>query len=204
MTCARPAPKLGAMHPQPTIITSAPGIPDLFTLALVDGLPVDKEGVTIRYRSVRLRETGVAEERVAIQRAERVVTVNGAPELLVSKAEFSFAMTVLHIECFECDGAKIPAAVIDGKVVGKLSDHDFRLIEQRVYLLELAAQARYGVITREQFLSLIGGVEPSAAPQPVGQTPDVGADAAAGGSGPQMLADFAGAGSARAPAVDAR
>ena len=204
MTSAHPAPKLGAMHPQSTAITSAPGIPDLFALTLVDGLPVDKEGVTIRYRNVRLRETGVAEERMAVRRAERVVKVDGTPELLVSKAEFSFAMTVLHIECFECDGAKIPAATIDGNVVGKLSEHDFRLIEQRVYLLELAAQARYGVITREQFQALTGGVEPSAAPQPVGQTPDVGADASAGESGPQVLADFAGASAARAPAVDAR
>ncbi|WP_431511661.1 phage tail assembly protein [Variovorax sp. DAIF25] len=204
MTRRRAARKLGAMHPQPTPITSAPGIPDLFSLTLVDGLPVDREGAVIRYRTVRLRETGIAEERAAIRQAERVATVGGVAELLVSRADFSFAMTVLHIESFECDGAKIPAAVIDGKMVGKLSEHDFRLIEQRVYLIELAAQVRYGVITREDFHALSGGVVPSAAPQPVGQTSDVGANAAAGESGPQMLNDFAGAGAAGAPAVDAR
>ncbi|WP_047785776.1 hypothetical protein [Variovorax paradoxus] len=187
-----------------TPITATATIPDLFALTLFDGLPVEKDGKTIRYRAVRLRETTVAHEREAVLQAERIVTVGGVPKLLVSESEFAHALTIKHIEHFECDGIKIPSAIIDSTVVGKLSEHDFGLIEQRVYLIELAAQVRYGVINREQFDALSGGAQPAAAPQPVGQASNVGADAAATESGPSLLADFVGAGAAGAPAVDVR
>lgn len=192
------------MHPQSPAITSTPGIPDLFALTLHDGLPVDRDGGVIRYRNVRLRETGVAHERKAVQQAERVFVVGGVPKLLVSDSEFGYAMTVQHIESFECDGITIPSVAIDPILVGKLSEHDFGLIEQRIYLIELAAQVRYGNITHEQFDALSGGTQPSTAPQPVGQTAGMGAHAPEAESGPQVLTDFAGAGASGAAAVDAR
>lgn len=178
-------------------------IGDLYSLTLADGLPVQREGKTIRYKNVRLRETGVAHERRAIQQAERVMVVGGVPKLLVSDADFRFAMTAQHIESFECDGQRIPDAVIDLPLVGKLSTHDFGLIEKRVFLINLAAELRYGNITQADFDVVMAGGTPAeavAAPQPVGQAADVGAMAAAPQSGPAMLADFTGNPAPGAPA----
>lgn len=177
--------------------TSAPAtsrIDDLFELTLVDGLPVEVDSKTIRYRSVRLRETGVAHEREAERQAERIVTINGVPRLLVSDAEFAFAMTVQHIEAFRCDGVTIPAAAIDRTIVGKLSTHDLGLIEKRVFLITLAAEVRYGNISQAEFDAYVSGNAPAAtaSPQPEGQTPNVGADSHAAESGPALLTDFAG------------
>lgn len=192
------------MDPKNAPITSTATIADLFALTLHDGLPGERDGISIRYRNVRLRETAVAHERVAVREAERAFMVGGALKLLVSDSEFAFNMTVQHIESFECDGVRIPAAAIDAALVGKLSEHDFGLIEQRVYLINLASQVRYGVINREQFDALSGGTEAAASPQPVGQAADVGAVASSAESGPSVLADFSGAGSSRAAAVDGR
>jgi phage FluMu protein gp41 len=182
-------------------------IGDLFSLTLVDGLPVEREGKTIRYKAVRLRETGVAHERRAIQQAERVMVVGGVPKLLVSEADFRFALTAQHIEWFECDGQRIPDAVIDLALVGKLSTHDLGLIEQRVFLINLAAEVRYGNLSQEEFDAVMAGGKPAeapAAPQPVGQAADVGAMAAAPQPGPALLADFAGNPAAGAPAGNGR
>lgn len=175
--------------------TPTASIPDLFELRLVDGLPAELDGKTIRWHTVRLRETGVAHERMAEQQAERVVMIGGTPRLLVSDAEFAFAMTVQHIEAFECDGAKLPTAVIDRTLVGKLSTHDLSLIEKRIFLITLAAEVRYGNITQQEFDAYASGTAPAgvASPQPEGQTPNVGADSHAGESGPALLADFTGA-----------
>jgi len=52
----------------------------LHTLTLVDGIPVERDGKTLRYRTVRLRETTVADERAANRLAERVMTVGGVPK----------------------------------------------------------------------------------------------------------------------------
>lgn len=41
----------------------------IHTLTLTDGLPVQSEGKTIRYRTVHLRETTVADERWAQRQA---------------------------------------------------------------------------------------------------------------------------------------
>lgn len=181
------------------------GIEDLFRLTLADGLPATSEGKTIRYMVVRLRETGVAHERAALKQAERVVMIGGQPRLLVSDAEFKLALTVQHIECFECDGQRLSAAVIDLDLVGKLSTHDMALIEQRVFLLTLAAEVRYGNFTQADFDEIVAGRAPAGkleSPQPVGQIPGVGADATSPESGPALLADYAGSAAAGTPSGD--
>lgn len=169
-------------------------IDDLYTLQLVDGLATMSEGKTLRYMVVKLRETGVADERAATRLAERVVMVGGVPKLLVSEADFRFALTLRHIEAFVCDGTRIPQALIDMDLLGKLSSHDLGLIEKRVFLITLAAEVRYGLLSPAEFdLILAGGGKAEVAPpQPVGQAAELGANAAALESGPAMLADFTG------------
>lgn len=168
-------------------------IADLFTLHLVDGLPVQSDGKTIRYQVVKLRETNVADERTAQRLAERVVFVAGAPKLLVSESEFRFAMTAQHIEAFVCDGQRIPQAVIDLDLIGKLSSHDLGLIEQRVFLINLAAEVRYGNLDQSEFDAVLAGKAAApASPQRGGQTVDVGQAAAEPQSGPALLTDFTG------------
>lgn len=183
-------------------------ITDLFRLELADGLPAESQGKALRYKVVRLRETGVEHERKAIQAAERVMVVNGVPRLLVSDSDFRFALTAQHIEAFECDGNRIPAALIDLALVGRLTSHDFGLIEQRVFLIELAAQVRYGKVAQADFDRLLRGETaegaPPAAPQPVGQAAIVGAPADAGEPGPALLADYAGSSAAGPAAGDGR
>ncbi|WP_198089085.1 hypothetical protein [Variovorax sp. E3] len=183
------------------------GIEDLFKVILVDGLKAVSEGRELRYKVVRLRETGVAEERIAVRLAERVVEHRGVPRLLVSDAEFKLALNVQHIEAFVCDSYTIPAAAIDLDMIGKLSTHDLGLIEQRIALVTLAAEVRYGNITEEQFHAIVAGkpaegVEQAAqSPQPVGQAAGVGAAAASLESGPALLADFVGDGAPVASSI---
>jgi phage FluMu protein gp41 len=186
-----------------------PGIDDLFKLTLVDGLKVvTSEGKELRYKGVLLRETNVGHERIATRQAERVIEIRGVSKLIVSDADFRLALTAQHIEAFLCDGQSIiHAALIDLATVDKLSHHDIGLIEQRVFLITLAAELRYGNITQETFDAVITGKAPegaSKAPQPVGQAPGMGADAASPESGPALLADFAGSAAGVPPAVDAR
>jgi len=180
-------------HP-PTTMTD-----QLHTLTLADGLPVEREGKTIRYRVVHLRETTVADERMAQRLAERVMLVGGAPKLMVSEADFRYALTMRHIEAFECDGQRIPQAVIDLDLVGKLSSHDLGLIEQRVFLVTLAAEVRYGNMTQAEFDAVLAGQGRNAAvaagaasPQPVGQAAELGQAAVQGQPGPALLTDFVG------------
>lgn len=175
---------------------------NLHKLTLVDGLPVESAGKTLRYRIVHLRETTVADERIAQRQAERVVSVAGKPTLLVSDADFRFALTARHIEAFECDGQRIPQAVIDLELVGKLSPHDLGLIEQHIFLIELAAEVRYGNISQADFEAIASGQRQpdGGAPQPGGQTARVGQPAAEPRSGPALLADFTGDAADGAPA----
>ena len=179
----------------------------LNTLTLADGLPVQSDGKLIKYRTVHLRETTVADERWAQRQAERVVVVGGAHKLLVSDADFRFAMTCRHIEAFECDGSKIPQAVIDLELLGKLSAHDLGLIEQRIFVLTLAAEVRYGHITQAQFDALAGGSssdDQAATPQPLGQAAELGAAAHQPEPGPALLADYARTDAHGAPARPSR
>lgn len=169
-------------------------IEDLFVLHLADGLPGDREGRQIRYKTVRLREISVADERTATRMAERVVMVAGAPQLLASTSDQQYALTMLHIQRFECDGMFVAYGEIDLDVFGRLSTHDLGLIEARVFLLNMAAKVRYGLIDADEFARFMRSgeadkAEPSA-PQPVGQAPDVGAQAHHAEPGPSMLTDF--------------
>lgn len=168
----------------------------LYTLTLADGLPVEREGKTIRYRTVHLRETSVADERAAQRLAERVMLVAGAPRLMVSESDFRYALTMRHIEAFECDGQRIGQTVIDLDLLGKLSSHDLGLIEQRVFLITVAAEVRYGNMSQADFDAVMAGqaarAVATAPPQPVGQVAGLGQHAAQPGPGPALLADFVG------------
>ena len=194
MTPGPPRLTLRAMDTQSTTSPLSQVIGDLFTLSLVDGLAVEAGGKTIKYRTVRLRETTVGDERMAARMAERVATVGGVPKLLVSESDFRYAMTLRHCAQFECDGQVIPQAVLDLEIFGKLSAHDLQLIEERVVLITLAAQVRYGVMTPQQFDEFVAGRMPAqdASPQPVGQTASVGPNGDIAESGPALLADYVG------------
>lgn len=173
-------------------------IDDIHILILVDGLALESGGKTIKYRTVRLRETTVADERMAQRLAERVVLVGGVHKLLVSDVDFGYAMTMRHIEHFSCDGVVIPQALIDLDMLGKLSSHDLGLIEQRVFLLTMAAEVRYGAMTQAEFDLVMSGQTPTVnhagpnSPQHSGQAADVGQVPADAGSGPSLLTDFVG------------
>ena len=178
----------------------------LHTLTLADGLPVERDGKTIRYRVVHLRETTVADERAAQRLAERVMLVGGAPKLMVSEADFRYALTMRHIEAFECDGQRIPQPMIDLDLVGKLSSHDLGLIEGQVFLLTMAAEVRYGNLSEADFAAVMAGQQlgqqggGAQAPQPLGQAAELGQVVAQPGPGPALLADYAGGAAAGTPA----
>jgi len=180
-------------------------IDNLSKLTLADGLPAQVDNKTIRYRVVHLRETTVADERAAQRLAERVVMLGGVPKLLVSDADFRFALTMRHIDAFECDGQRIGQPVIDLDLMGKLSSHDLGLIEQRVFLLTMAAELRYGNISQADFDLIAAGGQPAqagaAAPQPVGQAAGLGPDGSALVPGPALLTDYLGGDAAGAPAL---
>lgn len=171
-------------------------INDLYKLVLDDGVPLERDGKPVPYRTVHLRETTVGDERAALRMAERAVLVDGGYRLLVSDAEFRYAMTLRHIEALECDGTRLPQAMLGMDVLDKLSTRDLQLIELRIFLIEMAAQLRYGVITQEQFDAIMGGQtqpQEAGAPKPVGQAASVGQAPAADRPVPAMLADYAGA-----------
>jgi phage FluMu protein gp41 len=188
----------------PTVVSSS--IDELFTLVLVDGLSVQSAGKTIKYRTIKLRETNVADERIAQKWAERVAMINGVHKLVVSDADFRYCLTTRHIESFHCDGMSIPQAMVDMALTDKLSSHDFGLIEARVFLITLAAEVRYGNMTQAEFDRVMEGGSPKAttSPQRTGQTSELGQAAAQSESGPALLADFTGAATAGTPAGDAR
>lgn len=176
-------------------------IHDLCTLQLVDGLPAQTmnngQRVDIRYKTVSLRETNVADERKACQLAERVMMVGNAPKLLVSEAENRLAMTMLHCASFHCSDMVIDQSVMNLDTFGKLSSHDLALIEERVFLIELAAQVRYGALSQEAFDAVFAAQSTSkpaevSAPQPVGQADPMGGLAPESQPGPALLTDFTG------------
>ena len=172
---------------------------DLFTLTLHDGLPVTRAGGDLRYRTVRLRETDVNDERMAARLSERVVTVAGVPKLMVSDREFQLALTMRHVLAFECDGQRIEQATIDLELFGKLSSHDLGEIEARVFLINMAAEARYGNIQPGELDAILTGQKPlpQDAPQRVGQAAGVGQADPHPEPGPALLADFVGDGTDR-------
>lgn len=170
-------------------------IDDLFTLTLADGLPATMGGKEIRYKVVKLRETSVADERKAEQLAERPVEVNGKWRLLVSDSTFKHVLNMLHIGALICDEVTIQGALIDLDLYDRLSHRDLAMLEERVFLISLSSEVRYGNMTEEEFEAICDGLAPVAAaqsPQPSGQASDVGAAAHQRESGPAMLADFTG------------
>lgn len=179
--------------------SAAPGgMTDLFRLTLADGLKATADGHELRYKTVLLRETNVGDERAAQRLAERLVHVGGVPKLVVSDADFRFALTMRHIEAFECDGQSIPLAALKPEMLDKLSTHDLGLIEQRIVVIDLAAEVRYGNLSQADFEALVSGVrrEPAAAPhstpQRGGQVEAVGPRGSEPEPGPALLADYVG------------
>jgi phage FluMu protein gp41 len=188
-------------------------IKNLFTLYLTDGLPAHTlhggQKVQIAYKEVRLRETNVADHRWAVQQAERAVLVNGAYQLLESKGDYRLALTLRYCEAFMCEGQALPTSAMDLETFCKLSDHDLALIEERVYLIELAAQVRYGALDDAAYRAVVaehlankGKVkgQGQASPQPESQVTGVAGVVAEPELGPAMLTDFIGT-SAHSPAA---
>jgi phage FluMu protein gp41 len=175
---------------------------NLFTLTLTDGLRTTRDGRELRYRVAHLRETNVGDERLAQRLAERVVLVNGVHKLLVSEADFRHALTMRHIEALECDSQRISQEAIDLGMLDKLSSHDLELIEKRIFLIELAAEVRYGNLSQADFEAIAAGQQkpPQQAPQPVGQAAGLGSTADQPESGPALLANFIGSNSHSTPA----
>jgi phage FluMu protein gp41 len=171
-------------------------IDDLFKLTLADGLTLEAGGKTIRYQVVTLRETHVADERKAEMLSERAIQAGGSWKLLVSESNFKHALNMLHIESFHCDGQTIPQAMIDLAMYDRLSSRDLEMLEERIFLLTLAAEVRYGNMTQEDFDNTMAGLmtKPAvqSAPQPSGQAASVGASDERAESGPTLLTDFAG------------
>lgn len=148
-------------------------------LILVDGLPTTSgsSGNEIRYKTVTLRETTVADERKAAELSERALYINGAWQLLPSEEIYAQAMAMLSCEKFECsDHDPIDNLVMDLDLFGKLSRYDLQAIQERVALVEAVSQLRHGLITDEQFqemqTAVMGGNDQPK--QPAGQADDVG------------------------------
>jgi len=167
-------------------------IDDLYSLTLVDGLATRQGNQTVHYRQVRLRETNVNDEREAVRLSERVVMVGGQPRLMSSDAEFRLALTMKHVDQLQADGTTVlSGALLDLDLFGRLSAHDLGLIERQVFLITLASQVRYGLISQADFDKMVSGAAPATptAPQPMGQAAGPGAVAPAAESGPALLAD---------------
>ena len=128
-------------------------IPDsLYTLALIDGYPTTINGQAVPYKTVRLRETLASDLAEAVRMAERVVVHQGKPLLLVSEPDYQLAMTLRHIVAFKHPtAADIGADILTLASMGKLNPYDLARIQERVLIIELAAQVRYGLISEQAF-----------------------------------------------------
>lgn len=192
-----PSPLNGPHGPTPSAPVATDRIDDLFKLTLADGLKVESGGKELRYLVVTLRETNVADERRAEALSERAMLVNGGWKLLVSDSNFKHALNMMHIASFHCDELTIPQPLIDLALYDKLSSRDLELIEERIFLLTLASEVRYGNMTQADFESIMAGLATpkpvAASPQPTGQTSGMGAFDERAESGPALLADYAGA-----------
>jgi len=164
---------------------------DIHVVQLVDGLKSVVGTQEVRYRTVRLRETNVADEYAALQMAERVVHINGKPTLLVSDELYRIALTLRHVERFQAAGLDdITLDLLTLEMFGRLSPLDLQRIEDRVVLVDLAAHLRHGLITQAEFDAAVAGEKEPQGPRSEGQAAAVGEAGAAAESGPAMLADF--------------
>ncbi|VVE55395.1 hypothetical protein PIN31009_04964 [Pandoraea iniqua] len=167
---------------------------DIHVVALVDGLRSQVGDKEVRYRTVRLRETTVADEYAAMQLAERVVDVKGKPTLLVSDELYRVALTLRHCDRFQCAGLDdIPLSLMTLEMFGRLSPLDLARIEERCVLVDLAAQLRHGLISQDAFETMLSDVTKpeGVGPRSEGQTAELGDAGASAQSGPSMLADYA-------------
>lgn len=185
-------------------------IDDLYQLTLVDGIKTTAGRAEQHYRRVTLRDTDVNDERAAVMLSERVVNVGGQPRLMSSPDEFRLAMNMKHVARLEADGEHVlDGSLLDLDLFGRLTPHDLGLIEQRIFLITLAAQVRYGLISQAEFDNVLAGKSSEnkpgpASPQPVGQAAAPGAAAPEPELGPALLADFAGGSADGAPAGHGR
>ena len=180
-------------------------IHELYALHLVDGLPSIIDNKPVLYRTVRLRETCVADDRRAAEMAQRLMTVSGRPMLVMSDEAFQQAQTMLHIQAFEEPGLPpIDNNLLGLDIVGKLNRYDWQKIEERCWLIELANQQRYGLLTAAELAAILA--EPNktppgaVGPRSDGQAEGLGADAAQPESGPVAIDIRAGATAAGASA----
>lgn len=163
---------------------------DLYTLNLVDGLPSRVGEKKVAYRTVKLRETNVGDELAAVQLAERVVTLNGKPTLLMSDEVYRVALTMRHIERFVTAGLDdIGQDILTIEMMGRLSKHDFDLIEERCLMIGLAAQVRYGGLSQTDFDKIMAGKKNDSAPRSEGQSDGLGKTDSDDRAGPQLLSD---------------
>lgn len=164
---------------------------DIKVVQLVDGLPSQVGEQKVRYRTVRLRETTVADEFAAVEMAERVVSIQGKPTLLVSDELYRVAMTLRHVDRFECAGLDpIDQKLMTLDMFGRLSPLDLAKIEERCVLVDLAAQLRHGLIMQADFDAILAGEKEQSGPRTEGQAEAMGDAGASAQSGPAMLADF--------------
>jgi len=167
---------------------------NLFTLTLTDGLPSTVGTQSVRYKTVELRETTVADELAAVQMAERVVYIAGKPTLLVSDETYRVAMTLRHVQRFTASGLDpLDDAVLDLRTFSRLSPQDLSKIEQRCLLITMAAQLRHGLIDQAEFDLAVSGqrAEDPSAPRSEGHSGEVAEPGAESRDGPAMLADYA-------------
>ncbi|MCS6516264.1 phage tail assembly protein [Burkholderia pseudomallei] len=164
---------------------------DIYRVQLVGGLPSQIGEQTVHYRTVRLRETTVADEFAAVELAERVVSIKGKPTLLVSDELYRVAMTLRHVDRFECAGLdSIDQKLLTLEMFGRLSPLDLAKIEERCVLVDLAAQLRHGLITQADFDAILAGEKEQSGPRSEGQAGAMGDAGASAQSGPAMLADY--------------
>lgn len=173
-------------------------IQELYTLRLIDGLPSIIDNKQVFYRTVRLRETSVADDRRAAEMAQRLMTVNGRPMLVMSDETFQQAQTMLHIQAFEEPGLpSIDNNLLGLDIIGKLNRYDWQKIEERCWLIELANQQRYGLLSAAELTAILAApnkTTPDAVgPRSGGQAEGLGADVAQPESGPVALDIRAGA-----------
>lgn len=165
---------------------------DLYVLNLADGLKSRIGDKDVIYKTIRLRETTVADELIAVELSERVMIVQGKPTLIVSDELYRLAMNMRHIAAFTCSGLDdIDTDLLNLKMMGRLSSHDMQQIEERVMLISMAAAVRYGTMSPTEFDNVLSGMgkEQTQTKRSKDQTAGVDADDPATQSGPQMLAD---------------
>lgn len=181
---------------------------DLYTLRLIEGVPTTIGTQEVRYRIVRLREICLEDQLAAVEAAERLVRVNGKNVLVLSDEIYAIALSSRHIERFEASGVEpIGRDLIDLKLMGRLHPLDMARIDERIALINLAAQARWGLVPEAKLEAVLAALDADGKPveakdarDTAPRSPDPAeavADAHdAARPGPGMLTDYAAANAA--------